>query len=592
MERPIGGELHVGARPPLDLVVIGAGFSGTSLLNKLIEEAPPASAIRATFIDGAKAPGAGHPYGEGNHASYLLNTPARAIWLDLSRQNEFLTWVMHNPSALQAESTALVGLAGAFLPRRTFGRFLEEAFAERRRRAATRGVTVDVIQGAAAAIELGAPRVEVRLADGRKVEGDEAVLTTGHWTSTELRSLARHPLASTGEITVIERHIPGHEIDRLPLDAEVTVLGSALSALDVVQRLFAPETGARFIPGEGGMLTFVPGGNERRVTLCSRSGKLPKVKPEEFEWVAPRQFTRERIEDLGRRGELSAAALGTLLLAELSAHGVRPDVQALRSPYDGLTGAQITERARSILEGDLAAARRGQNDDLSVLSQRLLLSAAKVVMDLVESEELSPADRLQVQQFFGTFVQPFASACPRPTAERVLALMRAGRLTVIAGAQAPAVDTDARAVRIAYAVPGGESGAHVTRHLIGAAGLGERRAEMIPDRLIAGLVQQGALSPMIRDGLDLGGVDVDPETAHAIGRDGRATRRIRIIGEATQGRMLFTGRTTLLEQQTARAARDIVQPGPRAPAPARAARDRAPGRSKDPGQQTVIGDHR
>ncbi len=60
-------------------------------------------------------------------------------------------------------------------------------------------------------------------------------------------------------------HIRSTALDTVPLDATVHVLGASLGAYDVVNRLFAPDTGCRFARvGEELQFVAVP----MRATLC------------------------------------------------------------------------------------------------------------------------------------------------------------------------------------------------------------------------------------------------------------------------------------------------------------------------------------
>jgi hypothetical protein len=135
------------------------------------------------------------------------------------------------------------------------------------------------------------------------------------------------------------------------------------------------------------------------------------------------------------------------------------------------------------------------------------------VWDGFAAGALSPAEERRYRRNLETAMLTYAAPCPVPTAERVLALMRAGRLTVLRGVAR--VTPDRRADRYAIAHAGGVAAARI---VIDASGSLDRRVDS-PGQppLIASLSRRGLLRPHARGGVPAEGASVDMRSFRAEG---------------------------------------------------------------------------
>ncbi len=220
---------------------------------------------RITIFEASGGFGPGCPYREDECPGYLMNTTTDSMCLIPSNTRAFLTWLEGRPDLQPVPEEE-------HLPRRLFGTFLKEVFAATRTAAAVKDIAVELVPAeVTAAQETRDDRVHIAW-EGGEVEVDAAILITGRCPDVDPYS---HSPAGL-DARCIANHVMSEEFEFLPPDACVHVLGSSLSAFDVINRLFSPESGCRSLRRDG-TLTFEAGTNRRHVVLCSRSGRLTAV---------------------------------------------------------------------------------------------------------------------------------------------------------------------------------------------------------------------------------------------------------------------------------------------------------------------------
>ncbi|MGI5341222.1 FAD/NAD(P)-binding protein [Streptomyces sp. CA-181903] len=225
-----------------------------------------------------------------------------------------LAWVTERGLRL-GEDGRTVGRSGRaiapddFLPRRVLGEYLQWFF-ERIRGRVPEGMTLRVHRAAAVDLESDpASGVRITLADGTVLGADYAFLTLGH-VGTRREPAAREiadPYPLPERVAVVE---PGQT---------VAVGGFGLSAMDVVAALTVGR-GGRFTR-DGSTVRYLPGGDEPRVLLYSRSGMPFRVRPERARLdnpFRPLALTRDAVASLRASGPLDFdAQLMPLLLSEM-----------------------------------------------------------------------------------------------------------------------------------------------------------------------------------------------------------------------------------------------------------------------------------
>lgn len=237
------------AAPPLGAVaktvaVIGLGFSGTAVALGLLQRLPAGS--RLLLIEPSPRRARGLAYGT-RCASHWLNVPAGRLGVDPAQESGFVDWLQaqHGPAYAAAD----------FVPRMLMGDYLGHALAAAEQAAAVRGVAVTMLAAGVRSLRDEAGAKVLLLDDGREFRADAVVLGTGHLPPEQPRLPGAPEWGSPG--LVAEPWGDAAALAELPEDGEVLLLGSGLSAIDV--------------------LTWLQDrGHAGRVTMLSRRGLLPQ----------------------------------------------------------------------------------------------------------------------------------------------------------------------------------------------------------------------------------------------------------------------------------------------------------------------------
>ncbi|MET9924705.1 MULTISPECIES: FAD/NAD(P)-binding protein [unclassified Streptomyces] len=251
---------------PVRMAVVGLGPRGLSALERVIShtrlEGPP---VELLLIE-PDEPGPGmHEVKQPDYL--LLNTIASQLTIFSDERMTpdapvtpgpgFLEWCQerHGPVAFDA-----------FLPRRLLGEYLQWAAGELLDRAsASERLTVRHLPAVAASVRQDAEGATVTLADGAEHRVDLAVVTTGH-------GITRTAPAERDGFISLPYPLPD-QVEKIPEDATVALLGTGLSAMDVIAALTV---------GRGGEFTedgYRASGREPRIVLVNRTGGLPRARP-------------------------------------------------------------------------------------------------------------------------------------------------------------------------------------------------------------------------------------------------------------------------------------------------------------------------
>lgn len=480
---------------PRHVAIVGCGFTGTSALHQLVESYP----VRAvTIFEKTGDFGPGYPYRTWEAPDYLINNTADTMGIVPENRRAFLRWLEGRPDlAPNPEPTG-------HYPRAFFGWFLKDAFEAAARGAETKGIALHLVPQEVVDIEEMAEGVLLHGAEGETHAADVAILTTGRCPDRD----AYGPPKDGMTCRYYPSHIPGAVLDDVPLDATCHVLGASLSAYDAVNKLFAPDSGCRFERDAEGGLRFVANGNQRRVLLCSRSGRLKKMQSRHPGEIDRRHFTTERVKGLEREGRMTLERLAALAAEDAAAAGWNLDWEAMADPYAGCASAEaVTQHAADILERDIAAARDA-GDTLEKFKVDYLNDAKIALWDAFATGALSLDDELAYRRHFETTLLTYFAACPISTAERVLALIGAGRLEVRRGVTEVALNEVEDCHDIAT-----EHGVEKARVLINTTGSVDRRvASAAQAPVTARLRERGLLRPYVKEGREMNGLAIDMES--------------------------------------------------------------------------------
>lgn len=207
------------------IAIVGGGFSGTlQAINLLRHDGP-----RATLIERRQRPGVGLAYGEAA-PDHVLNVRAANMSALPDEPDHFVRWL---------EARGMADAARAFVPRLTYGTYLQELLAQAVERQPGR---LDILHAEAVDCDLD-DGANIRLADGRTLRADIAILAVGNLPPHHPRGLSA---AMAGDLYAAD---PWHEHATGGLtDADtVLILGTGLTMVDMVLKLDAEGFGGRMI---------------------------------------------------------------------------------------------------------------------------------------------------------------------------------------------------------------------------------------------------------------------------------------------------------------------------------------------------------
>ncbi|MGA8529532.1 MAG: FAD-dependent oxidoreductase [Acidobacteriaceae bacterium] len=195
-------------------VIIGGGVSGALTAYHLSRRSQRAQIL---LIEPRPEAGLGLAYSTPS-LRHLLNVPAGKISALPEQPHHFLHWVQrhHDPAITESD----------FAPRAVFGRYIQSLLAK----------TPDVkhLQATAVDCRLDGGQGVVTLMDGRRVAGRAVVLATGNFDPARLPGVADEVVRSRAYCHSAWNEETYRGLDE---DAEVVLIGTGLTAVDVILRL-------------------------------------------------------------------------------------------------------------------------------------------------------------------------------------------------------------------------------------------------------------------------------------------------------------------------------------------------------------------
>lgn len=240
------------ASAPRRVTIVGGGFAGVSAAVQLLRRSPEPLAI--TLIEARERVGPGLAYAT-HDPDHRLNGPTWVHSVDPLDGEHFTRWCEAH-GVFGADPRARQPGGAAFVRRAVLGAYLEDQVRAHAHWAPTGGTLRTVRARATGAVRRGDETV-VLTDQGQEIGGDLLLLATGNATPrlpTPLDpALAAHP-------GVIENPLETARLLDVPREARVLVLGSGLTALDVI-------------------CTLQRQGHTGGVVVVSRRGLRPRPQP-------------------------------------------------------------------------------------------------------------------------------------------------------------------------------------------------------------------------------------------------------------------------------------------------------------------------
>ena len=481
---------------PNHIALIGCGFTGTSAFYQLVDRYPVSE---ITIYEASGVFGPGLPYKADECKDYLLNNTNDTLCLTPDNKRAFINWLKTNPKLPDGIELPAIEDRGN-IPRIFYGYFLEDVFRTTLTNASIKNIKVNLISEEVSDISESDGKVIIKSKSGQ-VEADKVILTTGHCPNKDWYESP--PEGS--KALYFPDHVNETSLDKVPLDASCYVLGASLSAFDVVGRFFSESTGAKFIRKENGELEFVAGPNKREIILCSRSGRLKKMKSRKTKDISRQHFTVEYLSSLEHSGHLTLEDIAKAIRKDCELNNGNTPWAEIIEPYKGCeTIEEFNSRAFELLTKDLETAINGTERNILV---DVFGDAGLEIWDIFAARLVSQEEEKRFRKSYETATLTYEASCPILTAERLLALHRAGRLRMIKGVKEVTYNHNDDSYHIIHDY--GEDKASV---LINTTGSVDRNVESEHQpQLIRTMVQKGLMKSYSCSGDKMPGADVDME---------------------------------------------------------------------------------
>ncbi|MEZ5758605.1 MAG: FAD/NAD(P)-binding protein [Emcibacteraceae bacterium] len=480
---------------PKHIALVGCGFTGTSAFYQLVDKYP---VEEITIFEASGIYGPGLPYKSDECADYLLNNTNDTLCLTPDNRRAFINWLRTNPPLPDGVSLPVIEDRGN-ISRRYYGYFLEDVFRATLTNAAIKNIKVNLISDEVINIsEMDDEKVSIHWPDGN-ILADKVILTTGHCPG---RHVYESPPAGSGTLYFPD-HLNEPSLDKIPMEGTIHILGASLSAFDVVGRLYSERTGSRFERNSDGKLEFIPGTNQRHVVLCSRSGRLKKMKSRTPKTVTRKHFNVDYLSSIKPDSGLKLEDIATAIKKDCELNGGDTPWREILEPYEGCKSAEdVDKRAAEILSKDLDTAISGSARNILV---DIFGDAGLELWDIFAAHLVSADEEKRFRKNYETATLTYEASCPILTAERLLALHKAGRLKIIKGVKSVTYNHEDDAYDIAH-----DFGIEKTKILVNSTGSVDRdiKSDAQPT-LIKNMAAHGLIAPYKCGGTEMPGADVD-----------------------------------------------------------------------------------
>jgi uncharacterized NAD(P)/FAD-binding protein YdhS len=471
--------------------IIGAGLTGTAMFCQFLQKLQDMADVTLNAEEKAEILifeqqdvfGPGFPHGDRFVMPYhITNMCDYDMSILAGKPDDFQQWVNANPDILEAymhQADAVISQSAGLpdrcrhYPRAVMGEYLKARFRETLRRARDLNIRVRRYPGVEVTdLKAEGSRVEIharRLQSGETFSraANRVLLATGHWFE---KSDRKNYYTSPWPASELLRGIPAGE--------HVGVIGTSLSAIEAALTL---TSDGRFQYADSGELIFLPSRFSRTVALYSRRGMLPKVRGRCGSY-RNRHLTLKKLEEYRPAGSerITLEHLFQLLNADLeSAYGRPFNWEAIIHPC----GSPADQ-----LQTSLNQARSGDGPNGELIWQTVLHQSFPMARALFLS--LTPEDRERFEREFATLFFMHAATQPAINAEKMLALMKSGIVTVHKlGSDYRFFKDEARDLfELSYRDASGKQKQDAYRYIVNARGQ-PQAIETNPSRLVQNLLK-------------------------------------------------------------------------------------------------------
>ena len=410
-----------------NFAIVGGGLTGTAMLHLLVEKVRQEidlnvlkpSEIKIKIFEKQDIFGPGFPHCDQNVMPFhITNMCAKDMGIRAGYPEDFRDWATLNHDRLKERYPWIDDTSYSYegcnhYPRAIMGEYLKERFQEAHQKAQALGFKVE-LYSQSEVIDLEEQFDKIHLTVRRLSSGsifsyiaDRVLLATGHWfEKKEQNNYFPSPWPA--------RHL----LQKIPEGEKVAVIGTSLSAIEVVLTL---TSNGHFIRNDSDELVYVPPSNPRRFALYSRRGLLPRVRGTMGNY-RNRFLTRDKVERLmaENQGILTLKAVFQLLNSDLEA--------AYGHPIDWKEVVNPTPEAADLLQQYLEDAKSGDGPQGELIWQTVLHQSFDMVREIYLRLRLE--DRKHFDEEYTSIFFAHAATQPSINAQKLVALMKIGIVEV------------------------------------------------------------------------------------------------------------------------------------------------------------------
>ncbi|WP_177325054.1 FAD/NAD(P)-binding protein [Pseudomonas sp. CFII68] len=458
------------------ILQVGAGPTGVSLFIRLHSQLETQYSVLEYVIADGRKPGSGLAFGTG-YNSHLINLPASVMSINPDNPLEFVEWRAKNQSLWQEYFPDEEQAWSEFPSRRLFGLYVGHQL-QRALNGASFAELINTSVSCVTPIQ-SVGKFSVEFSNGTKEIFDKVIICIGH--------APRFPLLSNAPQKFFCS--PYQAMD-IPIHATVGIIGSRLTAIDAA-------------------LALQEKGHIGRITMVSRTGKLPKVIAEHSGYD-PSTFITALLNEKNQtlesilthhKKELDRVTNGLI------------DWDALAKP-----GATRTEE----LEREISSCSRGNH-----LWQSVLLASYSVI-DKLWARLSDPEKAEFMTKYYGPWMT-YLAAFPVFSAVRILQLMQGEQLEIYSDLQG------VEATEQGFDIYHGRNECLNVQYLIDGRGVGYGEMDLKEVPLLKNMLANGSITTH-----PLGGVSINSLTYQALSNRHNEIPGLFVVGDLTKGEFLAT----------------------------------------------------
>jgi hypothetical protein len=551
-----------------NIVISGAGVSGTAIFSRLVENLEKREfsklKIRLIIIEKSLEFGPGTPYTSSTNDNALLHVPAIIMSINPHNMSEFVDYLKENDrmkfllDELQITDPELVKCYSSpdpfqSYPRFWFGNFLKSEFEKTVLKADSKGIDVLCLsQHEVLKFEKKGKFYQVDYSDlqtNSRFSIDNIntiILSTGFWPTKNYLSLKLKDVYSYGIY-------PIKKLKNLNVKVKnVLILGSNLSAVDALLAIF--ESKGKFFHSENPLeWSYSQDNSENKIKIFifSGTGRLPEVSGK-ITFVKNKYFNKENIKKLSSKGYITLEEYLDLINQDITIlYGKNYTIDDIINEHLGPTTYEnFKEQLIKSQNGDIQGGFLGT---LSVFLQSDLLIFRSLYL-------LDSDSRKIMEEKYWHIINKYTSILPMINSSKLLALLK---LSLIEFKAINNKKYSISQINEKVLIDFGED-IYEFDHVVDCRGYNIKNNDfdseiaqyMVNEKQIKDYIVQNKYSDL--ETLNFGGFDVDTESLNLINRYGEVEKNVFYTGIAAV-KKIFTSAALVQGYISIQIAEKIIQ---------------------------------